>query len=44
MHSVICDLDPDVDIGLIADAIRRTMSRAADQQKLAWALKTAPPC
>lgn len=42
VHSVICDLDPHVDAGLIADAIRRTMPRAADQQKLAWALEADP--
>ena len=42
IHSVITELDPRVGPDIVAEAVRRTALRPADQQKMAWALEADP--
>ena len=42
IHSVIADLDPRANPNTVAEAVLRTATRPADQQKMAWALEADP--
>ncbi|QHC23221.1 hypothetical protein [Streptomyces sp. GS7] len=39
IHGVIAGLDPHADLDVVADVVRRSAQRPANQQKIAWALE-----